>query len=88
MKIELAPSLDKFVEKKIRNGDFLDAGEVVRESLRRWKEQEECLGLDERWLEAQIQAGCESEDLRGGRGFWNSLRKELHREFKDDSKRR
>jgi Arc/MetJ-type ribon-helix-helix transcriptional regulator len=33
MKIELAPSLDKFVEEKVRAGDFLDAGEVVRESL-------------------------------------------------------
>ena len=37
MKIELAPSLDKFIAEKIKNGDYRDAAEVIRDSLRRWK---------------------------------------------------
>ena len=61
---------------------------MVRESLRRWKEQEEYRGLGEEWLEAQIEEGLESDDLRGGKDFWNGLRKELHREYKSDSPRR
>ncbi len=41
MKVALAPTLEKFVSKKVKAGTYLDASDVIRESLRRWKEQEE-----------------------------------------------
>ena len=64
MKIELAPNLDKFVAEKIKNGDYMDAAEVIRDRLRRWKEQEEILRIDPDWLEQEIQEGLTSCYLR------------------------
>lgn len=83
MKIELTASLDKFVSDKIKNGDYVDAADVVRDSLRRWKEQEAILRVDPDWLEQEIQAGMDSPDLTGNKLFWTDLRKELHREHKN-----
>ncbi len=83
MKIELAPSLSDFVAEKIKTGDYVNAAEVIRDSLRRWKEQEEILRADPDWLEQEIQDGIDSPDLHGGKAFWTDLRKELHRERKN-----
>ncbi|MBI5387321.1 MAG: type II toxin-antitoxin system ParD family antitoxin [Verrucomicrobia bacterium] len=85
MKIGLAPSLGKFVAEKIKTGDYVDAGEVIRDGLRRWKEQEEILRADPDWLEREIQEGVDSADLPANRAFWTDLRKELHREHKQGS---
>ncbi|MBI2949478.1 MAG: type II toxin-antitoxin system ParD family antitoxin [Verrucomicrobia bacterium] len=88
MKIALAPALEKFVSKKIRTGTYLDASDVIRESLRRWREQEERGRGAPDWLEQEIQEGLDSPDLPGGPGFWRDLRKELHGEHKNGSRRR
>jgi putative addiction module CopG family antidote len=88
MKIELAPQLDKFVAAKLKTGGYLDAGEVIRDSLRRWKEQEEAFSLDLDGLEREIQDGLESADLPVTKTFWTDLRRELHREQKGSSTRR
>lgn len=86
MKIELAPQLVKFVAAKIKNGDYVDAGEVIRASLRRWKEQEEShLRVDLDWVEQEIQDGLESADLPETKTFWTDLRQEVHREHKSDA---
>jgi putative addiction module CopG family antidote len=88
MKVALAPKLEKFVSSKVKTGTYLDAGDVIRESLRRWKEQEEARPAAVDWLEQEILEGLSSPDLRGGPGFWRDLRKELHSEHKNGSRRR
>ena len=80
MKIDLSPSLDKFVAEKIKSGDYVDVAEVIRDSLRRWKEQEKTLQADTDWLEQEIQEGLDSADLPAGKTFWTDLRTELHQE--------
>jgi antitoxin ParD1/3/4 len=88
MKVALAPSLEKFVSKKIKTGTYLDASDVIREILRRWKEQEEIGAFAPEWLEREIQDGLDSPDLAGGPAFWRDLRRELHTEHKNGSRRR
>ncbi|MCX6890731.1 MAG: type II toxin-antitoxin system ParD family antitoxin [Verrucomicrobia bacterium] len=88
MKVALAPTLEKFVSKKIKTGTYLDASDVIRESLRRWKEQEAPGRAASDWLEQEIQEGLDSSDLPGGPDFWRDLRKELHGEHKKGSRRR
>jgi putative addiction module CopG family antidote len=80
MKIDLSPSLDKFVSEKIKSGDYVDVGEVIRDSLRRWKEQEKALQASADWLEQEIQEGLDSADLPASKTFWTDLRTELHQE--------
>ncbi len=87
MKVALAPTLEKFVSKKIKTGTYLDASDVIRESLRRWREQEESGRKAPDWLEQEIQEGLDSPDLPGGPGFWRDLRKELHGEHKKNGSR-
>ena len=88
MKISLAPGLDKFVAEKVKTGNYLDAGEVIREGLRRWKEQEATGLVETAGLEQEIQEGLDSPDLPSSKAFWSDLRKELHREHKNGSRRR
>jgi putative addiction module CopG family antidote len=88
MKVALAPGLEKFVSKKVKTGAYRDASDVIRESLRRWKEQEELRGFAPDWLEQKIQEGIDSPDLPGGAAFWRELRSELHKEHKNGSRRK
>lgn len=88
MKVALAPTLEEFVSTKVKAGTYMDASEVIRESLRRWKEQEEVGAIAPEWLEQEIQEGIDSPDLPGGPRFWRDLRKELHREHENGSRRR
>ena len=80
MKIDLSPSLDKFVSEKISGGDYVDVSEVIRDSLRRWKEQEKALQAGADLLEQEIQEGIDSPDLPASKTFWTDLRTELHQE--------
>jgi putative addiction module CopG family antidote len=88
MKIPLAPGLDKFVAERLKTGNYLDAGEVIREGLRRWKELEATDLVDTAGLEQEIKEGLDSPDLPSSKAFWSDLRKELHREHKNGSRRR
>ena len=88
MKISLVPNLERFVADKIKSGDYQDHSEVIRDSLRRWKEHEEA-GLFERdWLEQELEEGFESPDLPPSKTFWKDLTKELHVEHRRGSRRR
>ena len=80
MKIDLSPSLDKFVTEKIQSGDYVDVGEVIRDSLRRWKEQETISLNDAARLEQEIQEGIDSADLPATKTFWTDLHAELRQE--------
>lgn len=85
MKIDLSPVLDKFVAEKIKNGGYVDVSEVIRDSLRCWKEREELLRADADWLEQEIQEGIDSPDLPASKTFWTDLRTELHNEHASGS---
>jgi putative addiction module CopG family antidote len=80
MKIDLSPALDQFVAEKIKSGTYVDAAEVIRDSLRRWKEQEELLHAHTGALEDALREGFESPDLTATKTFWGDLRGELHKE--------
>ena len=82
MKVELAPSLNRFVAEKLKSGDYQDASEVIRESLRRWKEREATVSSEPAWLEQKVQEGADSADCLPGGDFWGDLKKELHHEHK------
>ena len=43
---------------------YVDASEVIRESLRRWKEQEEAGWLASDWLEQELQEGLDSASVQ------------------------
>lgn len=88
MKVALAPTLEKFVSKKIKTGTYLDASDVIRESLRRWREEEKIGRVSPERLEEEIQEGLESPDLQSGPDFWRDLRKELHGERKSGPRHR
>ncbi len=88
MKVALAPSLEKFVSGKIKAGVYLDASDVIRESLRRWRDQEETGRAASDWLEEAIQEGIDSPDLTGDSAFWRVLRTEVHKEHKNGLRRR
>jgi len=88
MKVALAPSLEKFVSRKIKAGAYIDASDVIRESLRRWRDQEETGRTAPEWLEEEIQEGLDSPDLTGGAAFWRDLRTEVHKEHKNGLRRR
>lgn len=87
MKVALAPTLERFVSTKLKTGTYLDASEVIRQSLRRWKEQEDAGQAASDWLEQELLEGLDSPDLDGNSTFWGELRKELHREHENGSRR-
>lgn len=66
----------------------MDASDVIRESLRRWRDQEETGRVAPDWLEEEIQEGLNSPDLAGDTAFWRDLRTEVHRENKNGLRRR
>jgi putative addiction module CopG family antidote len=80
MKAELAPGLDEFINEKLKTGNYQSASEVIRESLRRWKEQEQAGLAEPDWLEKEIREGLESPDYPTTKTFWNDLKSELHDE--------
>jgi antitoxin ParD1/3/4 len=80
--IELTPSLEKFIADKVKDGDYRDASEVVRDSLRRWRDYERATQIEQDWLEQEIQEGIDSIDLPPNKNFWRDLRTEVHREHK------
>jgi len=78
MKVALAPTSEKFVFRELKTGTYLDASDVIREGLRRWREQEKTGPGAPDGLEQEIAEGLDSPDLPGGPGFWHDLRKEPH----------
>ena len=76
------------VSRKIKAGAYLDASDVIRESLRRWRDQEATGRAAPDWLEEEIQEGLDSPDLTGDAAFWRDLRTEVHKEHKNGSRRR
>ncbi|MBX3073429.1 type II toxin-antitoxin system ParD family antitoxin [Candidatus Obscuribacterales bacterium] len=66
MNVSLTPELEKFVNDKVKTGLYNSASEVVRESLRLLRRQDELetLQLDE--LRREIRSGIEQMDAGEG----------------------
>jgi putative addiction module CopG family antidote len=88
MKVALAPGLDEFVAMKAKSGDYQDAAEVIRESLRRWKQDENSSSLEPEWLEQEILEGLESPEMPVNGAFWKDLREELAQESRRKPQRK
>jgi putative addiction module CopG family antidote len=80
MKVDLAPGLNEFVNEKLKTGNYQSASDVIRESLRRWKEQEQATSSEPEWLETQINEGLDSPNYPTSKTFWSELKEELHKE--------
>jgi antitoxin ParD1/3/4 len=65
MNVSLTPQLEKFIDKKVRDGAYQTASEVVREALRLLADQDTRRSLELQYLRQQVQAGL--DDAREGR---------------------
>lgn len=59
MQVSLTPELQRFVEEKLKSGDFESASDVVGSALAMWKAQEELSSADLDELRAQINVGLD-----------------------------
>jgi antitoxin ParD1/3/4 len=59
MQVSLTPELERFVEEKLKSGDFESASEVIGSALAMWKAQEKLTSEDLEELRAQIRVGLE-----------------------------
>jgi antitoxin ParD1/3/4 len=59
MQVSLTPALERFIEEKLKSGDFESASDVVGSALAMWKAQEELTSDDVDELRAQICVGLE-----------------------------
>jgi putative addiction module CopG family antidote len=54
MKVELTKDLEAFVESQVRTGGYTDAGEVLRDALRHFRDDRSWLDHDSPALEALL----------------------------------
>ena len=59
MQVSLTPELVRFVEEKLKSGDFESADDVIGSALAMWKAQEELSSTDLDELRAQIKVGLD-----------------------------
>lgn len=62
MNVSLTPELEKFVNEKVRSGLYNSASEVVRESLRLLRREEEIQQLQLEELRREIQSSIKQMD--------------------------
>ena len=62
MKVSLPSALEDFVTSQVKSGEFEDAGEVVREALRLFREERESKAL------AEMRSAFAGVDSAGGKG--------------------
>ncbi|MGC2112226.1 MAG: type II toxin-antitoxin system ParD family antitoxin [Candidatus Korobacteraceae bacterium] len=65
MNVSLTPQLEKLIEQKVREGNYQNASEVVREALRLLADRDERRSLELQRLRGEIQLGL--DDIRHGR---------------------
>lgn len=65
MHVSLTPELENLVKKQVESGRYHSSGEVVREALHLWEEQEKLRELRIAQFRKDIQAGLESGPANG-----------------------
>ncbi len=58
--IQLEPELESYVREKVESGQYSNAGEVMREALRRMMQQERSDEAKLAWLREAVRAGLDS----------------------------
>ncbi len=66
MNVSLTPELEKLVQKKVAQGLYNSASEVVREALRLWAEEDTLRELRRIEIRKKIAVGLESLDQAKG----------------------
>ncbi|MDP3550877.1 MAG: type II toxin-antitoxin system ParD family antitoxin [Novosphingobium sp.] len=66
MNVSLTPELESLIHRKVSNGRYTSASEVVREALRLMEERDQVQELHKASMREKIAAGMES--LRAGQG--------------------
>jgi len=67
MNVNVTPELEEFVSEKVKSGLYNSASEVIRESLRLLKEQDDLKKLKLAELRREIKKGLDSLDRGEGR---------------------
>jgi antitoxin ParD1/3/4 len=78
MNVSLTTRLEKFINRKVKEGKYQTASEVVRDALRAMEERES----KQQWLREQIQIGV--KDIEEGRVSdldMNQIKAEARRRF-------
>lgn len=86
MQLSFTPDMEKFIEEKVRSGQYADPESVVYDAVARLKSEEACSAgdlLDEHDLAELAEADREVE--RGEVLDWTDVSKELSKEFLGES---
>lgn len=86
MNVSLTKELENFVNELVAGGTYFSASEVVRDSLRLLKEQEQIKKIRFEELRAEIMLGV--EDLRDGRSKTFYSGEEVFEEIKKRGKKK
>jgi len=83
MHINLSPEMEKFVQSKVDTGFYSNASEVVRDAIRRMREEEEKVAA----MRAALKIGDDQLDKGQGVAYTSDLIKRTAEKAKDNARR-
>jgi len=83
MNINLSPEMEKFVQSKVDTGFYSNASEVVRDAIRRMREEEEKVAA----MRAALKIGDDQLDKGQGVAYTSDLIKRTAEKAKDNARR-
>jgi antitoxin ParD1/3/4 len=83
MHINLSPEMEKFVQSKVDTGFYSNASEVIRDAIRRMREEEEKVAA----MRAALKAGDEQLDKGQGVAYTPDLMQRAANKAKDNARR-
>jgi antitoxin ParD1/3/4 len=84
MHINLSPEMEKFVQSKVDSGFYSNASEVIRDAIRRMREDEDKIAA----LRKALQVGDDQLDKGEGAQYSPELLTRLTEKAKDNARRR
>ena len=79
MRVDVSEELQRFVESKVRSGDYTSADEVVADALSRWKAEEEIDPAELVRLVAEGRAEADRGELEDAENTFARIREESAR---------
>jgi antitoxin ParD1/3/4 len=83
MHINLSPEMEKFVQSKVDTGFYSNASEVVRDAIRRMRDEEEKVAA----MRAALKFGDDQLDKGQGVAYTSDLMKRTAEKAKDNARR-
>ena len=83
MHINLSPEMEKFVQSKVDTGFYSNASEVIRDAIRRMREEEEKVAA----MRAALKAGDDQLDKGQGLAYTPDLMQRAANKAKDNARR-